>query len=228
MRWLVYLWLLLLPLVARADITAEARAAAEAHHKQATKFYEAKRYDLARIEFEAAFALTQEPDVLYNVVMCWEREGDVRQQIASLERYCQMKPDDAAAAQKLARLKESVAAMQAPTIPKAPPTTPDPKDSEAPPLVAAPKPDGKTAPALSTRRKVAIALMGTGAAFLVGALGAGIAADLDRRALQTGELTYREAQTTASRATTERTLAISFGVVGGVLAAGGIPLFLLR
>lgn len=222
MPWLACLLLILMPLVARAEVNAQARAAAEAHDKQAAKFYEAGQWELARIEFEAAFKLTNEPDVLYNVAMCWEREGDVRQVIATLERYCQMKPDDKAAAQKLAKLRESVAAAQLPSAATPPSATPKPQ------TVPEPKSGEGKSPVLSTKRKVAIAFLAGGGAFLVGALGAGIAAELDRQSLQSGDLTYRDAQTTASRASTERAVAISFGVVGGALAVGGIPLLLIR
>lgn len=94
---------------ARADEPpTPANTAAATHTELGKGFFTQGRYDLARLEFEGAYALSKEVDLLYNLALCWEREGRPREAAEAYERYLREKPEDRETAQKLARLKEQV------------------------------------------------------------------------------------------------------------------------
>lgn len=217
---LLTLLLLLLPhrlsaQPASPPASESATKAAAAHHETGTRFFEEGRYDLARIEFEAAFALTQEPDLLYNIAICFEREGDIKQVVAYLERYLAAKPDDEKTKAKLQKMREQLApASVAPA---------------QPPLAPAPAPQAATAVnRMSTKRKVGIALLGVGAALLVGSLATGISTQLDRDTLMSGELTYGDAMVTAKRARVTWGATIALGIAGGALTSISAPIIILK
>lgn len=187
--------ILLLLLVMLSCSTARAdepptTAAAATHTKLGKGFFAQGRYDLARLEFEGAYALSKAVDLLYNLALCWEREGRPREAVEAYERYLRERPDDREAAQKLAKVKEQL--------------QPVPQER------------------LRPRQKLGVALLVLGGAALVSALALGIVTDRDRQQLVAGNITYREAQTLADRATTERSATIALGVVGGALAVGGL------
>jgi tetratricopeptide (TPR) repeat protein len=209
---LLILTLIFLPLSLSAQpapqpVSDGANKAAEGHHETGTRFFTEGRYDLARIEFEAAYALTKEPDLLYNIAICYEREGDLKQVIAYLERYLAAKPDDEKTKAKLQKMREQLAPTPASTPP-----------SKAPSEVSR----------MSMKRKVGIALLSVGAASLLVALATGISTQGDRDALMSGELTYGQATTTAERARGTRGASIAFGVVGGAMVVAGVPLAILK
>ena len=188
---LLLLLVLLSCSTARADeLSTPTTAAAATHTELGKSFFAQGRYDLARLEFEGAYALSKEVDLLYNLALCWEREGRPREAAEAYERYLREKPDDRETAQKLARLKEQV--------------QPVPKER------------------LRPRQKLGVALLVLGGATLVSALALGLVTDRDRQQLVSGNLTYREAQALADRATTERSATIALGVIGGALAVGGL------
>lgn len=188
---LLLLLVLLSCSTARADeLSTPTTAAAATHTELGKSFFAQGRYDLARLEFEGAYALSKEVDLLYNLALCWEREGRPREAAEAYERYLREKPDDRETAQKLARLKEQV--------------QPVPKER------------------LRPRQKLGVALLVLGGATLVSALALGLVTDRDRQQLVAGNLTYREAQALADRATTERSATIALGVIGGALAVGGL------
>ena len=188
---LLLLLVLLSCSTARADeLSTPTTAAAATHTELGKSFFAQGRYDLARLEFEGAYALSKEVDLLYNLALCWEREGRPREAAEAYERYLREKPEDRETAQKLARLKEQV--------------QPVPKER------------------LRPRQKLGVALLVLGGATLVSALALGLVTDRDRQQLVAGNLTYREAQALADRATTERSATIALGVIGGALAVGGL------
>ncbi|MBL9042909.1 MAG: tetratricopeptide repeat protein [Myxococcales bacterium] len=188
---LLLLLVLLSCSTARADeLSTPTTAAAATHTELGKSFFAQGRYDLARLEFEGAYALSKEVDLLYNLALCWEREGRPREAAEAYERYLREKPDDRETAQKLARLKEQVQ----------------------------PVPHERLRP----RQKLGVALLVLGGATLVSALALGLVTDRDRQQLVSGNLTYREAQALADRATTERSATIALGVIGGALAVGGL------
>ena len=188
---LLLLLVLLSCSTARADeLSTPTTAAAATHTELGKSFFAQGRYDLARLEFEGAYALSKEVDLLYNLALCWEREGRPREAAEAYERYLREKPDDRETAQKLTRLKEQVQ----------------------------PVPHERLRP----RQKLGVALLVLGGATLVSALALGLVTDIDRQQLVAGNLTYREAQALADRATTERSATIALGVIGGALAVGGL------
>ena len=57
--------------------------AAQTHYLSGTRFFETGQYDAALVEFEAAFALSQEPDLLNNVAKSFEREGSIKEALGA-------------------------------------------------------------------------------------------------------------------------------------------------
>ena len=90
----------------RSDLAVDA---AQTHTTTGQQFFSVGKFAEARIEFEAAFALTKEPDLLFNVALSWEREGSVREAIAAYERYLLARPTDADTRAKVERMLKAVA-----------------------------------------------------------------------------------------------------------------------
>lgn len=103
-----------------AESSAVEKAAAS-HYEQGTKFFEAENFAAARVEFEAAYNLTKQPDLLYNIALSFEREGLAREALAGYRRYLAAKPDEATQ-QKVAKLAAQLEPSQA-ALTSAPPVT---------------------------------------------------------------------------------------------------------
>lgn len=204
------------------DMTTEAAAA---HTATGTTFFEAGEFEKARIEFEAAYKLTKLPELLFNISMCYEREGALRSALDYLVQYSAAKPEDAQAKAKIERMRAELgpAPTTQATRPR-PAVAPETKGSEA---ASAPAPTLTTQPAprkISTRRIVGLVLVGVAAVSLAATIGLGAIAEKDRRALESGTLTYMEAVSTAEHGTTHRNAAIALGVVFGLSFGAGVPL----
>lgn len=193
---------LFLTLTAQAEETP--RGAARSHSKTGEDFFKQGRFAEARVEFEAAFALSQEPDLLFNVAKSYEREGSIVQALGAYDRYLALRRDDTETAARVQRMRESLAPA-APILPA--PPVPSPR---------------------SPWRIVGIAALSVGVAFLGASLGTGIATELDRQSLAGGTLTYSQAMTTADRASKTRAAAFACGSVGAALVITGIPLLVWR
>lgn len=197
---------------AEAGTQSDPRQVAQKHHEDGIKFFQEGRFDLARIEFLAAFELTKEPDLLYNAAVCYERMGQKEKHAELLETYVRLNPSDATAKEKLAKL-------QAELRPSAPPLP-----AAQPPQQTDPTPAPK--PRLSLRRKVGIAVLSAGALALVGSLASGLVTDSARQELLSGSLTLSQARERAQSAETTRGASIGLGVVGGLAAGVGVALIL--
>ena len=67
--------------------------AAKAHFLAGSAYYEQANYADAVKEFIEAHRLSQRPDLLYNISVCYERLGRWDDAIASLQQYLSERPD---------------------------------------------------------------------------------------------------------------------------------------
>lgn len=198
------LTLLLLP-TSPASATDKAVEAAHVHTQTGQSFFRDGKFKEARIEFEAAFALSREPDLLYNVALSWEREGLLREALDAYDRYLQANPTDEDTRGKVHRMRQALS-----------PSAKSGGETKKPSL------------GLSRRGVAGVSLLSVGMAAIVAAVVSGALTESERVRLVSGSLTYGQAQESASRATTLRALTIAFGSLGGVAVGVGVPLIVWR
>lgn len=180
-------------------------SAAAAHQGSGEGFFRAGRWQEALVEFEAAWALTKHPDLLFNMGLCSERADKTAAAIDYFERFLAASPTSDPDGSTLRRLQALRAKQQA----------------SAAPLV--PKPADKHTP-LARRQIAGIVLGSVGVALLAGSVGMGITAGADRDTLLSGSISYREAISLADAADSKRSASIGLGVGGAVLLGVSIPL----
>lgn len=89
---------------------------ARAHFLAATGYFDTGDYESALREFERAYALTQYPQLLYNLYACHERLGQLERAITRLEQFLAASPEapnHAALEERLVNLRRRHAAQQA-------------------------------------------------------------------------------------------------------------------
>src|SRR6185312_16130232 len=135
--------------------------AAGKHFSAAQEAFGARHYKTAATEFQAAYAITKDPVLLYNVAESWEKAGDGHQAVANYKAYLKEQPaaQDKAEVQKRIKTIEgknykiasqsapgdnppSTATTTAPTPPPPtpPPSTPPPTAPVTPPPLREPPP----------------------------------------------------------------------------------------
>lgn len=138
-----------------------ARAAFEAGQTA----YEAGRFEEAATQFERSFALSQEPDILFNLANAYDRLRRDREALESYRRYLELRPDTSDRAQIEARIEVLGRTVAAP----------EPEPAEATPVrTAEAAPSAEPAPLLATSDHGptvgAWTLFGAGAAAVVAAV----------------------------------------------------------
>ncbi len=63
------------------------RPLAESHFEAGQQAYGDQRWDVARIEFQAAYQLSHEPDLLYNLIVIEEKDGNPSEAVTYARRY---------------------------------------------------------------------------------------------------------------------------------------------
>jgi tetratricopeptide (TPR) repeat protein len=172
--------------------------AARHHFESGVDFFQRGNYAAARAEFEASYALTKYPQLLFNLGKTAEKLNQTADAIRYLESYLSSNPsatDTTEVRAKLADLRQRADA------PAAPLTTPPPAaPSKLPPIAA-------------------LALLGGGAGLLIIGIGCGAGALAAADAIKPGTTTSTGA---LSQGKTLEATAIAFDVIGGLaLAAGG-------
>jgi hypothetical protein len=118
------------------DATEEARQ----HFDAGTQAFDTGDYDRAVSEFRASYDLTHHPDLLFNIYSAAERAGRLPEAAGALEQFLAEGELEAerrpALEQRLARLRERIAAESEPAETEAQP----------PPEVEAPEPEAQVAP----------------------------------------------------------------------------------
>ena len=194
--------------------------AAKAHFLAGSAYYEQANYTDAVKEFIEAHRLSQRPDLLYNISVCYERLGRWDDAIASLQQYLSERPD----APDRQVIESRIANYE------------QRRDQERrlheaqlpPPVMAPPPVVVPTQP----RRHVASWIVGSiGAGLLVAALGTGVTAHLTYNDLIMkcgGTVCNGGDQSLRNEVSFGRALTISTDVLLGVGGAGlvtGIILF---
>jgi len=208
------------PAAAQAPTQAD-EDAAKAHFLAGSAYYEQANYADAVKEFIEAHRLSQRPDLLYNISVCYERLGRWDDAIASLKQYLTERPeapDRAVIESRIANYEQRRDQEKA-------------RAAAPPPVAAAPPPPVAPAP----RRHVASWIVGgIGAGLLIAALGTGVTAHLTYNDLNMkcgGFVCNGGDQTLRDEASFGRALTISTDVllaVGGATLATGIILFIVE
>src|SRR5690349_18581392 len=130
--------------------TAQAQdfEAAGKHFSAAQEAFGAKHFKTAATEFEAAYGITKDPVLLYNIGESWEKAGDGHKAVTNYKAYLKEQPnaqDKAEVQKRIAtieqrhyRLIDQSAAEATPSKPSTAPATPPPSTQPATPPVATP------------------------------------------------------------------------------------------
>ncbi|HMG57972.1 MAG TPA: tetratricopeptide repeat protein, partial [Kofleriaceae bacterium] len=92
------------------------RARAAARFKQGQEFFKAGDYDHAIAEYEAAYQLSREPLLVFNLGLCHDRAQRPEQALAAFQRYLELAPSGEVAdeaREDVARLTPIVEAIRA-------------------------------------------------------------------------------------------------------------------
>lgn len=82
---------------AAAEPDAATRAKAAAHFKQGQAFFNRGDFDRALAEYQAAYDISAEPLLVFNMALCHDRANRPEQALASFKRYLELAPDGAVA-----------------------------------------------------------------------------------------------------------------------------------
>jgi len=82
---------------AGAEPTADGRAKAAAHFKQGQAYFQAQDYDRALAEYQAAFELSAEPLLIFNIALCHDRANRPEQALQDFQRYLSTGPSGSVA-----------------------------------------------------------------------------------------------------------------------------------
>jgi tetratricopeptide (TPR) repeat protein len=77
---------------AAAEPRGSARARAAARFKQGQEFFKAHDYEHAIVEYEAAYQLSSEPALIFNIALCHDRAERPAQALAAFQRYLELAP----------------------------------------------------------------------------------------------------------------------------------------
>lgn len=194
----------------QATVSQENLALATRHFDEATRLYREGKYNEARIEFEASFALTGEAELLHNLSLTAERQGKLRDAIDFEERFLAGKPagltqrDADEAHGRIARLRQNL--LNEVVVPQ-PVSVPD-----------------RVSPSATERRRVppgAIGLLVLGSAGLVAGIGCGAGAWSTARTIDGMPLTVAEVDALTSRGQALDRAGIALDVVGAVALVAG-------
>lgn len=215
LAWFLGLSFGLAPAIARANPGDDAKA----HVARATQAHKQGRFDDARVELEAAYALTPKPELLYALGQVHAKLGRCDDATAYFRRFAATQSDP-----QVARVIDQAIAACKPAAPP-PPVAPPPA---AP--VASPAPPATAAPPEAARwyhDKLGDALVLAGAtAAIVGLVEYRSAvSDLDAAEAATTVTRYLEL---VGEAHDKRTTALVLTGVGGLLIAGGIVHYALH
>jgi hypothetical protein len=180
------------------------------HFDTAVDLYRHGKYDLARIEFEASYALSRSADLLHNLSQTAEKQHKFDEAIRYEEQFLEAKRAELTQGEidqtqgRLFRLREQAAGRVVPPEPISAPT------------------EQPSAP--TERRKMpagAIGLLALGGAGVVVGIGCGAGAYETAQAFNQ-PLTVTDANTLTSRGQALDRAGIAFDVLGGMSLAAGL------
>ena len=203
--------------------------AAAQHFQLGVEFYRAGDYAAARVEFDAAYGLSGLPDLLHNLSLTAEKQGQIAAAIDYEERFLVAKRGELTTAEtdeargRLLRLREAQAQGSPPAV-LAPAAAP--KATTTAPTMTAPRATVAGA-ALGGRGwrppAGALALLVGGGVSLVAGLACGGAALATGAELGSGQaFTLREIDAMTRRGEALNTSAIALDIAGGVALTAGV------
>lgn len=221
---------------------AEARKRAADHYRSGMTHYNLGEFADAIVDFEAAYKLSQEPDLLFNIAQAYRLGEDYKQALFFYDSYLRLRPNAANRADVEARVVEAKKLLEAQeklqTAPPRgaiePPPSPDsPAPTPSPPPVVEPPAAARPSVAVDTQsRRSSLTIAGWAA----GAVGiAGVATgiyfasqahsgwdELTQLSVARGTWSDHYAGVERDARRSER-LAIGLFVVGGAaIATGGV------
>lgn len=78
---------------ARAEPDPATRSQAAAHFRQGQAYFQHEDYDRAIAEYQAAFDLSAEPSLIFNIGLCYDRTDRPAQALEAFQRYLQLAPE---------------------------------------------------------------------------------------------------------------------------------------
>lgn len=205
------------------------REAAQTHYRSGSQFFESKQFDAALVEFEAAYRLSAEPDLLHNLSWTHEKAGHIKEALEYAARYASAvagTDDEERARKRVEFLKQrysgSATATEA-TAPSSPSVSPAPAQAPQPVLEKTPNaaPDP---PKTESRHKVpplSIGLLAGGGALALGGIGCLAGAWSTSQQGNSTDLTFAEGSALSSRGHALNATGIALTVVGGAVVVGG-------
>jgi hypothetical protein len=193
---------------------------ASRHFSQGVVFFRLGSWTAARVEFEAAYALSKAPDLLHNLSLVAERQGQLAEAVTFEEQFRASKGKELSE-QELADVDQRLSELQG-QLPEPPPagTAPPAATSVAaaallltPP--AAPLPRRRPPP-------LALALIGAGSGLLAVGIGCGISALLTARSVDAGGFYRRDLPELFSRGQSLDRAGIALDLIGTAALAGGV------
>lgn len=203
--------------------------AAQQHYQAGERFFRADQFDAAIVEFEAAYKLSGEPDMIYNLSRTCEKAGKLQEAITYAGRYQSLvvgtaEEERARRRVEFLRGRYSTEATQPKTADQpaqVPPTPPAPKPELTPQNAigtpaspAQPKKAAKVAPG-------AISLLAGGGALTLAGVGLLAGAWVTGQQAQAPDVTYGEWSALGDRGRALNTGGIVLSVIGGAVAVGG-------
>jgi len=188
------------------------RDLAESHFNTGQAAYQRGAWDVAAIEFEAAYQLSHEPDLLYNLSKTAEQQGKLTESLRYARQYLTEKgaaiaPKDADEVRgRIARLESLL----------------QPGSAAAAPVAAPPQPAAAPTPSESKQsRTIPNALLIGGGVLTVGGIGCLAGAWATGQAARDSALTYQQWAELGERGRALNAAGLALTITGGSLVAAG-------
>ncbi len=199
------------------------------HHDDGVKLFQDGNYAAARIEFEASLALSKEPEILFNLSLTAERQGQLLDAVRFSEQYLAARPDASDSIvlrERIGRMKAAAVASNTALVLPVSDVTLASGTGATP--VASPSSE-HVGPALTkSASSAAIGLFAAGGGLLAAGLGCGAGSlALAAQTRSADALFLQEYRDTSARGASLSTAAITLSAVGGsVLIVGtGLALY---
>ncbi len=228
--WALAALTLLCSLARPALALSEEDERAKAHFLAGQSYYDQASYADALKEFNEAYRLSKKPALLYNIARCFEGLGQLGDAVSMLERYLTDEPDTSDRTSIEERIRNLKERQKRAAEAAAPPPPAPPKVAEAPAPPPPPPPVSDHAP---RHRRWTYIVGGAGIAILGGALGTGLASQLDYNSLHDDcpNKTCAGVANAQSRIDSGKQLSLATDVlwpVGAAAVATGIVLFFVE
>lgn len=208
---LLFFALLSLPASAQVKPSSFADEAAEAHYNLGEKAYLAGQFEIARIEFSASYELCKRPELLANLSLVAEKQGNPGEAVGYARRYlnlAQLTEDERSVV--LAHIQRLQAVSTGAEVP-------------APiPAISPPVQNNTARPGWTAARKAGVASIAVGSGLVLAGIGTAVAGTIARQTLEGMPITADELAAGISAAGKYRAATISLAVVGGSITIAGI------